>query len=570
MKLFEKLSIFIRQGTQVFLLIAVIILFCFPVYADDCEKCKRAAVVTKCENPDLPPDHDKLYKVYEDCISQHMNDNNWEYDNSDPKFRAAHKACKHLRPEFDFIYATSISNRIAELHTTPCFHILRSDIVEDYRKRGQSEGWGDLIKPLNYKIPEYAFEVVFRNSVTGEKDEHGKLAKSTLTIALYYDGDERELVKTWRTVGSLPWINSHYQRMFKNADAQMRQEKPIQNLLWQFEQTPIECKISPKEISVKKNETREIILTDFNGQNGPSKPFNRVVVKVEEGEILNGEELSSDSKARVFKVGNGIISVNYKAPDTCKNDEDTINVYNSCDIAKEALVPLSESKIKDKIAEKIIEIECEWEWTGVIQFKRKTNINLSGPVEGGHGKCKRKIKCDLNIKCKLKTVYYNKRKKKIKCKGNITAPFTLSANFRNESTDQDGHTFITDILFPNFTDTIKSSYDPVKKQSGGVTLNIYKDSMEYELSLLLSTKCMGTTTMVSPMGEKKEPYEWSIKIIKEFKGKTNGKTITGTWTGPPCKYKNVTECWILWPYIPYIFGGKECGTTWTWNLKRIK
>ena len=118
----------------------------------------------------------------------------------------------------------------------------------------------------------------------------------------------------------------------------MKADKPIENLLWQFEQTPKKCQISPEEISIKKAETKEITLTDFSGQTGPSKPFNRIVVKVEVGEILNGEKLSSDPKARVFKVGNGIISVNYKAPDSCKEDEDTLYVYNSCDIAKEALI----------------------------------------------------------------------------------------------------------------------------------------------------------------------------------------------------------------------------------------
>ena len=46
--------------------------------------------------------------------------------------------------------------------------------------------------------------------------------------------------------------------MFENRDALLKEDKPIQHLLWQFEQTPIECKILPEEISVKNTETNTI------------------------------------------------------------------------------------------------------------------------------------------------------------------------------------------------------------------------------------------------------------------------------------------------------------------------
>ena len=106
------------------------------------------------------------------------------------------------------------------------------------------------------------------------------------------------------------------------------------------------------------------------------------------------------------------------------------------------------------------------------------------------------------------------------------------------------------MTFPNHRDTLKESYDPVKKQGGGVTLRIYKDSMNYELSVFLSTKCMGTTTITAGDNVITEPYEWSISIIKEFEGQTDGKVITGSWTGPACRYSNVTECIIPFLSLP--------------------
>ena len=173
------------------------------------------------------------------------------------------------------------------------------------------------------------------------------------------------------------------------------------------------------------------------------------------------------------------------------------------------------------------------------------------------------------FRSKLKSVYFNKSENSIKHDGNITVPFSISANFTNEETEKDGRKNIVGITFPDHSDTIKDSYIP-GEESGGVTLKIYKDSMTYNLSFLLSTKHTGTSTIAFGDNVQEEPYEWVIMIIKEFEGQTDGKTITGSWTAPACKYSNAKDCMISWPFIPYIFGGEECDSTWTWNLKRIK
>lgn len=548
MKLFGNKSKIIRSGTPIFLLIAVILIFFSPIQGDDCIWCKRTALLTKFQNLHISSDYLDQMQKWIECMDQNMA---YEaLDENDPGFKEALAKCTQFAPinPLEIMTPGSIIGRITNLFAGPCFSL------------------GGL-------HPEYAFEVSFSSGLGGEEtfieNEKSKKLKSILTISLYYDGDQRIHVKTWETKSSSDSTFSNFHRMFENNDALMKEDLPIQNLLWQFEQTPTRCQISPEEISVKNDETKEITLTDFSGQNGPSKPFNRIVVKVDEGEILNGEKLSSDPKARVFKVDNGIISVAYKAPDSCKKDEDTLYVYNSCDIAKEALISLSETKIRDEIAQKKIEIECEWEWTGEITFKRDADVKLSGQVGDELVKCQRTIKSALNINCKLKTVYFNKRERSIKHAGNITAPFTLSADFKDEGT-KDGLTMIFDISFPDHSDTIEDSYDPVKKQGGGVSLRIYKDSMTYHLAVSLSSKCMGTTTITAGDKVITEPYEWSIDIIKEFEGQTDGEVITGSWTGPACRYSNVIECMTLWPRVPYIFAGDECGITWTWKFTRIK
>ncbi len=293
------------------------------IAADDCDGCDRGAVVSKCENPDLPPNYEELYEPYWECMERELPKDDPSVTISDQPNAFAHQRCKHLHPRIGFMTASSIATRIAELHTTACFHFVANDVIEEYRARGEREGWGDLIKPANYKIPEYAFEVVFDGVSAEASDSEGKPG-STLTIDLYYDGDEKIFVKSWKTVSPTYTTLSHFTRMFRNDDAVMRQEVPLQNLLWEFEQTPLSCQIvgeggdffvqpdgssevpvfspdSPDEIKVRPNETKEIPITGFTGRSGPSKSFNRIIVKVDEGEILNGEPLESDPTARVFK-----------------------------------------------------------------------------------------------------------------------------------------------------------------------------------------------------------------------------------------------------------------------------
>lgn len=347
--------------------------------ADDCEFCDRGAVVSKCENPDLPANWEELYEPYWECMDRELPKDDPSVTISQEPDAFAWQRCEHLHPRIGFTTASTIATRIAELHTTTCFHLIGRDIVEPYGVHGEGEGWSELIKPPGYKIPEYAFEVVFDGVSTEAFDREGNPG-STLNIDLFYDGDERIHVKSWRTTSTTYTITSNTNRMFENDDALMRQDAPLQNLLWEFEQTPTNCQISPEEISVRENETTEINLAGFTGKTGPSKSFNRIVVTVDKGEILNGEPLESDPDARVFKIGDGNVSVTYAAPGSCGIEGDTIHVYNSCDIAKSSLIPLSQTKQRDEIASKRITCPASvWTGTATLTLTIRLDCEQSGP-----------------------------------------------------------------------------------------------------------------------------------------------------------------------------------------------
>ena len=247
-------------------------------------------MVSKCENPDLPQDFKEASRIYRECMDREDPKDDPHVTLTQEPDAFASQRCRHLKPRSDFTTASSIMTRIAELHTSACFHFIGEEIIEAYRERGRREGWGGIIKPANYKIPEYAFEVVFDGVSNEAVDDDGRPG-STLKIDLYYDGDEKILVKSWKTVSPTYTIMSHYNRMFRNDDAVMRREPPLENLLREFEQTPLSCQVmggeffvqpdagsevplySPEEIEVRPNETKEISLTGFMGRSGPSKPF---------------------------------------------------------------------------------------------------------------------------------------------------------------------------------------------------------------------------------------------------------------------------------------------------------
>lgn len=332
--------------------------------AGGCPDCERHAAWPIVSNPHVPPDYDERFQDWSACMDEHLEG---EYLSDDlPEFIAAVNICEETAPApaaQSVADPGSIANKLFGLFKTECLGLLGFH-------------------------PEYVFLATFEAGLGGTEvfvhrgSEH--LLRSRLSLELWYDGDERLFVKKWETNGSLDTIGSHYRRMFKNRDAVLRDEVPLEDLLWEFEQKPVSCAIQPEEITVRSNETREITLAGFSGRSGPSKSFNRIIVKVDEGEILNGETLDSDPDARVFKIGDGNVTVNYKTPDPCPREGDTIYVYNSCDIAKTSLVPLSKTTQRDEIASAKISCEADLiaDITASVEWELKGESSTSYDVSG--------------------------------------------------------------------------------------------------------------------------------------------------------------------------------------------
>jgi|GEM_PF-1922517 len=120
---------------------------------------------------------------------------------------------------------------------------------------------------------------------------------------------------------------------------------PLDKLIYDYERIPETVKIELEKDSILAGEKMKITLKNIVDANSkPSQPWQRILVKAEKGKILNGESLED---FKVFRVGNGIVEIEYQAPDICKNDVETLIIMNSCHI-KPDLPAMPEREIARK------------------------------------------------------------------------------------------------------------------------------------------------------------------------------------------------------------------------------
>ena len=168
---------------------------------------------------------------------------------------------------------------------------------------------------------------------------------------------------------------------------------PLDKLIYDYERIPETVKIELEKDPILAGEKMKITLRNIVDANSkPSQPWQRILVKAEKGKILNGEPLKD---FKVFRVGNGIVEIEYQAPDICKNDVETLIVMNSCHI-KPDLPAIPEREIAKKkfnifcVEGKII-ISCRpfydvylfalnWEndcgYTGEVVYEHPSKINF--------------------------------------------------------------------------------------------------------------------------------------------------------------------------------------------------
>jgi hypothetical protein len=134
---------------------------------------------------------------------------------------------------------------------------------------------------------------------------------------------------------------------------------------------PVTIEMEPEKECVEFGEKISFEMNSYKDRKGRAAgptiglmPYNRFVFTTEHGEIelLTGEKIGEKEwAARITNPRHF-----YRAPSAeecgdCK--EDTITVYNSCDILDPDVQPISQTRKKEKIYELTIDIGCDWEGT---------------------------------------------------------------------------------------------------------------------------------------------------------------------------------------------------------------
>jgi hypothetical protein len=131
---------------------------------------------------------------------------------------------------------------------------------------------------------------------------------------------------------------------------------PIDRILCDYERLPESAKAEPEKEKVGVGEEITIKLTDiFDSNNRLPQSWWRVFVKVDKGEIKNGDMVDGYS---VFRVESGTIDVDYQAPEACPGEDktETIWVYNTCTMMED-----TRGAPDTEIAKKKFEILCDME-----------------------------------------------------------------------------------------------------------------------------------------------------------------------------------------------------------------
>jgi len=262
---------------------------------------------------------------------------------------------------------------LAERATSSCFHLVNTDAVINYAEKLNQQGLPS--KSLMFKEPEYYFTAEYEDSLEGA-------IKSRFIIQLFfYNG---ELVHQWVTTSERPrfTFNGHLNRMFGNPSAVFRQSVPLDvHVLNDFEKRPYDCAIKPERENVIPGEEVKVEISNIRDiQDQTSREFNRLIVQAVHGEIIEGADIAADPSLKAFQVGGGQINFTYRAPGGSSEEEvseDTIYVYNACEVLDPKTVPLELTTLKDKIAEKKLKIVKK---TPVldINFNSSSESDLSG------------------------------------------------------------------------------------------------------------------------------------------------------------------------------------------------
>ncbi len=322
-------------------LIMIPVISCSDLFAQKkCEDCARRAILDEFTNPNNP-DYEQKREEWRQCMLKQLG-NYVSFYADDPKVNAAAEICEPLLPiDHAYCFPAIVASFLGEKLTNPCFHMLSLQ----------------YFNPDRHRNPEYLFRGSYEGNIEGGEiveivTDVFKPIIARMNMKLYYNGTTPELVHEWNSQGTL---NSP-----RGLLSRLNLPKNIRPILEEFEKRPATCEVKfPSQEELCENGTGEIILKGFRDTGGrPSREFNRIVVSIYKGEMLNGEKCIWGPDYRVFSLDDGEVKIRYRPPADKDDGYDWLRVYNSCDILPPEKHPLSETSIGELILDQHFPIFC--------------------------------------------------------------------------------------------------------------------------------------------------------------------------------------------------------------------
>ena len=319
-----------------------------------CETCKRNGMLTEFINKHLP-DYDQKLKEWQECMRNRLGDIE-QFDTNNAGVKEALSNCRDLNPGYRWhCDASTMSTYIGERFTNKCFY-LKSNLLHS---------------PDTDKPPEYIFRGSYEAEIKGGSiieysDDYKRPVIAKMELRLFYNGKPEELVQEWTSENTI-----NEQRALFNK---LGTPETLIPLFEEFEKRPVSCEVKfSSQEEICENGLGIIRLSGFKDAGGnPSREFNRIVVSIFKGQILNGERCNIGPDYRVFTLTEGEVKIEYRPPAEKDDGYDWLRVYSSCDILPPEKFPLPETAMDKLILDEHFPVFCGF-YQGTVTVSKSWN-----------------------------------------------------------------------------------------------------------------------------------------------------------------------------------------------------
>lgn len=211
---------------------------------------------------------------------------------------------------------------------------------------------------LNIPQNEYQIEVKHTQVTNLTKWPNTRIEAELFLIVEGY----RESVHYWEVEeagDSLTAEKISWPSFLDKLVTKIRNGPEITELVEKCEKRPVTLDVGCDKEEFNPGEVISVFVFDFKDKYGEdSREFNRIVVQVSSGEIINGATCDLGPDYYAFRAERGLIELKYRAPENCTDPTVKFTVYNSCDILREQDLWMSKTKTKDRLMEKEFAVNC--------------------------------------------------------------------------------------------------------------------------------------------------------------------------------------------------------------------